>query len=148
MANIEDISVDSDWLKLAAPKEGAIKFLFSGGEEAMRLEPDGRCFVRGELVETNHAVWECFRTWLAAVNPYFAMQRTSDEYVRALCAKGPINWTPQDCCDASMLLVKLSAELENAMAVVRLAWIAKGLSPELDAALREFGEKCRDPEQT
>jgi len=72
----------------------------------------------------------------------------TDERVRALCAKGPINWTPQDYCDAAMLLVQLSAELENAMAVVRLAWIAKGLSPELDAALREFGEKCRDPEQT
>jgi hypothetical protein len=38
------------------------------GEELFRIEADGRCYCRGELVETNPEVWELFKRWLDAAS--------------------------------------------------------------------------------
>lgn len=46
-------------------KEGAFIFQLANGSEVMRFEPDGRCFVRGELVDNNVEVYKAFRSWLA-----------------------------------------------------------------------------------
>jgi len=43
---------------------GAILFMLADNTEFMRIEHNGRCFVRGELVDTNKAVYIHFRRWL------------------------------------------------------------------------------------
>ena len=46
---------------------GSVKF-FTGkdGEstEVLRFDPDGKVFIRGEQVDSNHIVYEIFREWL------------------------------------------------------------------------------------
>ncbi len=34
--------------------------------ECIRFSPDGKVYVRGELVEENKQVWEAFKAWLAS----------------------------------------------------------------------------------
>ena len=47
-------------------EDGAIILFDAQENEWLRLESDGRAFVRGELVETNVEVWRAFRGWLGA----------------------------------------------------------------------------------
>lgn len=44
-------------------------FRLSSGTEFIRICDDGRCFVRGELVEENKAIWQAFKEWLAGARP-------------------------------------------------------------------------------
>jgi len=50
------------------PKDGKIIFVTGAPSfiEVLRFEPNGDCYVRGELVESNPKVWEAFREWLAS----------------------------------------------------------------------------------
>lgn len=47
--------------------EGNISFIARDGLEVMRFEPDGRAFVRDELVATNREVYDRFVAWLNGV---------------------------------------------------------------------------------
>lgn len=44
---------------------GKFTFFTAANREWMRLEPDGRAFVNGELVATNVEVYERFAEWVA-----------------------------------------------------------------------------------
>lgn len=46
--------------------------------ECIRFTPDGKVYVRGELVEDNKEVWEAVKAWLAASN---ILWRSSDSVV-------------------------------------------------------------------
>lgn len=49
--------------KLHIP-EGSISFRIQGGLEVVRFDPNGDCFVRGELVENNKECWEALKNWI------------------------------------------------------------------------------------
>ena len=44
--------------------EGSFFFNLPDGTEYLRIEPDGRAFVRGNLVATDRLVYMAFRDWL------------------------------------------------------------------------------------
>jgi hypothetical protein len=54
---------------------GAFRFILPSppgggeGEELFKIEHDGKCYCRGELVETNPEVWAQFKRWLEAAVP-------------------------------------------------------------------------------
>lgn len=51
--------------KLGPPVfDGSIIFLQADEKEMLRLGPDGKCYVRGEEVASNKAVFEAFVAWL------------------------------------------------------------------------------------
>ena len=43
---------------------GSFIFKDASGAERMRLDPDGRSFVRGNLVSSDPEVWIAFREWV------------------------------------------------------------------------------------
>ena len=47
--------------------DGAILFQDAEGVEFLRLETDGRAFVRGELIATNEDVFKVFASWVAGI---------------------------------------------------------------------------------
>lgn len=46
-------------------REGGIVFRLADGAEALRFNPDGSVFVRGEQVDDNRAIYEEFEAWLS-----------------------------------------------------------------------------------
>lgn len=52
------------------PTDGELIFSLASGKEMLRFDPNGDCFVRGEKVESNKAIWIAFHVWLKAVNIY------------------------------------------------------------------------------
>jgi hypothetical protein len=43
---------------------GSFIFFLPDGSEYLRIDPDGRAFVMGQLVDRNTMVWIAFKTWL------------------------------------------------------------------------------------
>lgn len=63
-----DIVADSNpAYRLRNDSEGSFRFLV-GGDEWLRVEPNGDAFVRGRRVDTDRAVYEGFRDWLMRAN--------------------------------------------------------------------------------
>ena len=44
--------------------DGSIRFELADRTEVMRFKPDGRVYVRGELVDDNMTIYKVFKTWL------------------------------------------------------------------------------------
>ena len=51
-------------------RDGGIRFNLADGTEAMRIDPDGSFYVRGNLVDTDQAVYDGFRAWLEVATAY------------------------------------------------------------------------------
>jgi len=52
------------------PLHGRMRFIIPTGEEIMRIEGDGRVFVRGVLERTNKGIVDTFAEWLASAAIY------------------------------------------------------------------------------
>lgn len=62
----EDGTLERDGDKFSFRVAGSFKFNMPDGNVVLQFDPDGKCFVRGELVETNQEIWLAFKEWLAA----------------------------------------------------------------------------------
>jgi hypothetical protein len=47
-------------------RDGRFVFILADGTEAIRIDPDGRFFVRGEHVTDDREVYDAFRAWVAS----------------------------------------------------------------------------------
>jgi hypothetical protein len=62
------ISGSGNQLRVNANEIGAaFVFYLPDQVEFLRVEKDGRCYVRGECIEKNEDVWQTFKQWLARI---------------------------------------------------------------------------------
>jgi hypothetical protein len=52
-------------------RPGRFRFVIPPNDEVLRIEENGQCYVRGELVQTNRQVFDAFLAWLNHVTAYY-----------------------------------------------------------------------------
>lgn len=65
-------------------KEGAISFVVGGGQEVVRFEPGGACYVRGTKVDDDREVYKVLKAWMKNVEEQWAQARVG-YYERQAC---------------------------------------------------------------
>ena len=53
-----------------------------GGQEMLRIEPNGDFFVRGKLTATDAEVYEVFKEWMGATDPLLPLKNDAPSPVR------------------------------------------------------------------
>ena len=92
------------------PLHGRMRFVTPPGEEILRIEGDGRVFVRGELERTNKGIVDTFAEWLASTVIYSPVVGQTQQLLSAadeFTAKVKAAEDPQELFDYAIEFAEL-----------------------------------------